>query len=123
MGTSGSTSIQAMELEKLEMLAKKKALERAIANGGKSEPAGGGSSSGGGRGGDGGNGSVSMRGGSGVDQAQRDKELAAEMAERVRSQQAGSDNRLKEDANRANLAEEARAKAAARALELARSVR
>jgi hypothetical protein len=123
MGTSGSTSIQAMELEKLEMLAKKKALERAIANGGKSEPTGGGSSSGGGRGGDGGNGSVSMRGGSGVDQAQRDKELAAEMAERVRSQQAGSDNRLKEDANRANLAEEARAKAAARALELARSVR
>jgi hypothetical protein len=123
MGTSGSTSMQAMELEKLEMLAKKKALERAIANGGKSEPAGGGSSSGGGRGGDGGNGSVSMRGGSGVDQAQRDKELAAEMAERVRSQQAGSDNRLKEDANRANLAEEARAKAAARALELARSVR
>jgi hypothetical protein len=123
MGTSGSTSMQAMELEKLEMLAKKKALERAIANGGKSEPTGGGSSSGGGRGGDGGNGSVSMRGGSGVDQAQRDKELAAEMAERVRSQQAGSDNRLKEDANRANLAEEARAKAAARALELARSVR
>lgn len=121
MGTSGSTSMQAMELEKLEMLAKKKALQDRIA--GRSEPSGGGSSSGGGRGGDGGNGSVSMRGGSGVDQAQRDKELAMEMAERVRSQQAGSDNRLREDANRANLAEEARAKAAARALELARSVR
>jgi hypothetical protein len=107
--------MQARDLEALEMRVKKKALEDRLA--GRDS---GGSSSGGGNSGGGGRMSGGM---SGVDQAQRDKELAMEMAEKVRSQQAGSDNRLKEDANRANLAEEARAKAAARALELARSVR
>jgi hypothetical protein len=118
MGTSGSTSMQAMELEKLEMMAKKKALQDRIAGRDSGNNSSGNNNSGGGRMSGG-----SASGGGGQDQAARDKELAAELAEKARSQQAGSDNRLKEDTNRANLAEKAREDAARRALALASSVR
>lgn len=113
MGTSGSVSMQARDLEALEMRVKKKALEDRLA--GRSEPTGGGSSAGGSSG--------RMSGGGGQDQASRDKELAMQLAEKARSEKAGSENRINEDKARADLAEEARAKAAARALALAATVK
>lgn len=91
-----------------------KRLREALAGGGQQQQ----QSVGNARGAGGGGGS-----GGGVDQAARDREFAANLAERARSQKADSDNRMAEDTNRSNLQDQSLEKKRAAALALMAATR